>query len=116
MHRTSGMIAVMLLVVMAGAFPGAHALVFLTMQPAHPAGCHGHGPATPVPAPTSFQCCVSGHQAAMPNASFSPGALAVGLCALAAAKQVSPGFALDRLPAMLIVPSNSPPGAAPLRI
>src|ERR1700687_767068 len=116
MQRSSGMIAVMLLVVMAAAVPGAHALAFLTTQPVHPAGCHSHGPAIPAPAPNSFQCCMSGHHAAMPHASFSPRPLAGRLCALTAGEQISQGFALGRLPAMLIVPSNSPPGAAPLRI
>jgi hypothetical protein len=116
MQRTSGMVALLLLVVTVAAFPGAHALAFSATQPAHPPGCHHHGPATPSPAPISFQCCVTGHQAAMPNASFSPGDLAARLCALAAGEQFSQGFALGRLPAMLIAPSNSPPGTAPLRI
>jgi hypothetical protein len=115
MQRTSGMIAALLLVVSA-AVPGAHALVFLTTQSGHPAGCHGHGPATPSPAPNSFQCCVSGHQAAMPNASFSSLPWDAGFCGWAAGEQLSQGFALGRLPAMLIVPSNSPPGTVPLRI
>jgi hypothetical protein len=116
MQQTSGMIAVLLLVVMTAAFPGAHALAFLTTQPVHPAGCHNHGPATPAPAPASFQCCASGHQAAMPNASYSPHPLAGRLSALTAGEQLSQDFALGRLPARLIVPSNSPPGAVPLRI
>src|ERR1700730_17137493 len=102
MQRTSGMIAVLLLVVTAAAVPGAHALAFSAAQPAHPAGCHSHGPPTPAPAPTSFQCCVTGHQAAIPNASFSPRPLAGRLCALTAGEQISQGFALGRLPAMLI--------------
>ena len=115
MQRTSGMIAVLLLVVTAAAVPGAHALAFSAAQPAHPAGCHNHGPATPAPAP-SFECCVSGHQAAMPNASFSPRPLAGRLCGLTAGERLSGGFAPDRPPAMFVVSSNSPPGAAPLRI
>jgi hypothetical protein len=110
------MIAVLLLVVMTAAFPGAHALAFLTTQPVHPAGCHNHGPASPSSAPISFQCCVSGHQTAMPNASYSPHPLAGRLCASTAGEQLSQDFALGRLPAMLIVPSNSPPGAVRLRI
>jgi hypothetical protein len=116
MQRSSGMIAVLLLVVTAAAVPGAHALAFLTTQPAHPAGCHNHGPATPVPAPISFQCCVSGHQAAIPIASFSSIPHDAGLCGLAADEPHRPGFALDRHSVMFVVPSNSPPGAAPLRI
>ena len=116
MQTSSGMIAVMLLVVMAAAVPGAHALAFLTTQPVHPAGCHNHGPATPSPAPTSFQCCVGGHQAAMPNASFSSLSPDAGPCGLAADEPPCPGFVLDRYSVTFVVPSNSPPGAAPLRI
>ena len=31
-------------------------------------GCHSHKPTAPaVPAPTSYQCCVNGHHAAIPE-------------------------------------------------
>jgi hypothetical protein len=116
MQRTSGMIAVLLLVVTAAAVPGAHALAFLTTQPGHPAGCHNDGPATPAPAPNCLQCCVSGHQAAMPNASFSSLPLDARPCGLAADEPLCPGFVLDPPSVTFVVPSNSPPGAAPLRI
>lgn len=44
-----------------------------------PAGCHGHGrqglpgsrlPQSPPPAPASYQCCLTGHDAAVVQASF----------------------------------------------
>jgi hypothetical protein len=76
------MIALLLLVLMAGTLPGAQALAFPEAQPLpphpHPAGCHSPGstvPATPDPAPTSYQCCVNGHHAAIPNASFTLGSV-----------------------------------------
>jgi hypothetical protein len=110
------MVAALLLVVMATALPGAHTLAFLATQPARPAGCHGHGSAAPSPAPTSFRCCAGGHHVAIPSASFSPRPLAVQLCRLAADEHLTGSFARDRLSAMLMVPSNGPPVAAPLRI
>src|SRR6266853_3588453 len=41
-----------------------------------PAGCHAHGgqslPLSPLPAPVSYQCCLTGHDAAVVPASTSP--------------------------------------------
>jgi hypothetical protein len=46
-----------------------------------PAGCHAHGgqslppsplPRSPLPAPVSYQCCLTGHDAAVVPASTSP--------------------------------------------
>jgi hypothetical protein len=46
-----------------------------------PAGCHVHGgpslpfsplPRSPLPAPVSYQCCLTGHDAAVASASTSP--------------------------------------------
>jgi hypothetical protein len=114
MQSSGRMIAGLLLVVIAASLPGMHALAFSAVQPSHPAGCHSHGPATPHPA--SFQCCASGHQAAMPNATFSPRAMDVQLCRLAAGEEGRFRFASDRHSVMFVVPSNSPPDIAPLRI
>jgi|ERR1700687_696852 len=40
------------------------------------AGCHAHGgkslPRSPLPAPVSYQCCLTGHDAAVMPASTSP--------------------------------------------
>ncbi len=55
------MVAVVLLIAMA-AVPDAQAMPFPAVQTPHPAGCHSHGPATPSPAPASYQCCVTGHR------------------------------------------------------
>ncbi len=72
MQGISRRIAQLLLVTVTAALPGGHALAYPTMEARHPAGCHSHGPAAPSPAPPSYQCCVNGHHAAIPNASFSP--------------------------------------------
>ncbi len=114
------MVAVLLVVTVATALPGAHALPFAAEQEQHPAGCHRHGPATrspsPSPAPASYECCVSGHQAAIPNPTFSTRplvALVLGLDRGEEFSLISVGFVDTRLS---VAPSNSPPGAALLRI
>src|ERR1017187_5316671 len=111
------MIAVLLLVTMTAALPGAQALGFPAMEASHPAaGCPRHGPGASAPGPPRDQCCVSGHDVAIPNVSFSSRPLASRLCGLAADKQLCLGFAPDRHSVMFVLPADSPPGAAPLRI
>ncbi|HEY6370975.1 MAG TPA: hypothetical protein VIX37_10375 [Candidatus Sulfotelmatobacter sp.] len=114
MHGLLRMVAVVLLLTMA-AMPGAQAMPFPAVEAAHPAGCHGQGPATPVPSPTNYQCCANGHQAAMPNAAFSIGLMVAQICSLEHCDGA--GLRFVSLPsAVFVVPSNSPPGAVPLRI
>ena len=110
------MIAVLLVGTIFAALPGAQALAFPAPSVAHPAGCHSHRPAIPSPAPPSYQCCVNGHHAAIPNTSFSSRPLDVQICGLAGSEQLRFGFARNRHSVSFAVPSNSPPGAAPLRI
>jgi hypothetical protein len=115
------MIAVLLLAATAMSLPGALALpaappVHIHL---HPAGCHSSkptAPAVPDPAPTSYQCCVNGHHAAVPNGLFTLRSMAAQLCSLAAAEQLRLSSASYRHSTISVVPSNSPPGAAPLRI
>ena len=113
------MIAGLMLVAMAAALPSA-ALAFPAAQPVpfnlHPAGCHSQGPMAPGPAPTSYQCCVKGHRVAIPNASFTFRPLVARLCGLNGEEGFRWGSVSCRQSGMAVVPSNSPPSAAPLRI
>ena len=110
-------IAVGLLSTIFVALPGAQALAALSVAPArHPAGCHSHGPGTPTHAPASYQCCVSGHDVAIPNPAFSSRRLAARICAMSDALGLRPDFPHDRISVLFVVSSNSPPGAVPLRI
>ena len=113
------MIAVGLLGVIFAALPGARAgAVFAETSAEHPAGCHSHGPETPTPnrAPASYQCCVNGHHAAIPNASFASRALEARSCGMSDASGLRPDLAHDRLSLLFVVPSCSPPRAVSLRI
>jgi hypothetical protein len=116
MQTSLRMIAMGLLGAIFIALPGAQALSAFSIAPArHPAGCHSHAPATPSPTPPSYQCCVSGHAAAIPNAAFS-NPLEARICGMAVAQQLRLDSSSDRLSVLFVVPSNSPPGAVSLRI
>lgn len=115
MHGILRVVATLLLVAMALGLPGAEAMP--SVAPAgHAAGCHGHGPATPLPVPTSYQCCVNGHHAAIPNLSFCLRFVAAQVSSLDSSD--GPRLALllrlnSAVPGFL---SDSPPGLVPLRI
>ena len=130
MHGILRMVAVLLVVTVATALPGAHALPFpVNRVPANPAqhlaGCHGpathspspsHSPASNSPAPASYECCASGHQAAIPSATFTTRPLVALVSGLARGVEfslISIGFVETRVS---VVPSNSPPHGAQLRI
>jgi hypothetical protein len=66
--------------------------------------------------PTSYQCCANGHQAAIPNASFTVRAMAAQLCRLVSVDEARLNFASSLHSEKLPAPSNSPPGGVPLRI
>src|SRR5579862_6358933 len=111
-----------LLIATAAALPGAQTMASLPAPPAsHPAGCHGHtpvrnAPAIPSPAPTSYQCCVSGHQVALPSVAFSLRSNAALLCHMNAGANIGSDLAPASLPLVFAVPSDSPPITGSLRI
>lgn len=97
----------------------------LGSRPARPAGCHDHAlpaslplpvaPATIPPAPRSYQCCVTGHHAAIPFASFSL-RLVLACIGPADAGQFSFVTKLHFSSLILVLPFSSPPGSFSLRI
>src|SRR5579864_920050 len=115
MQGSLRMIAMLLLVAIFLALPGAQAGASVA-PPQHPAGCHSHSPATPAPTPASYQCCVNGHAVALPTASFASPPLEAQVCGLAVARQLGLDSSSDRLSVAFVLPSNSPPGAVSLRI
>jgi hypothetical protein len=118
MSRPSQIFAAFLVVITVSALPGVHAFALSnegsgSSQP--PASCHHHLPVAPSKAPVSYQCCVNGHHAAVPSATFSLQPLAVELSSSDNRHPFSVAFS-DLLSPMISPPSASPPGAAPLRI
>jgi len=110
------MVGLLVVIAMVSALAGgAQAMAFSPVAD-HPAGCHGHEPAIPMPAPTSYQCCVTGHHAVLPNAPFSFGSGDAQLCRLDAGWDLNLAVAVFRPLAVLVAPSDSPPITAALRI
>jgi hypothetical protein len=86
-----------------------------------PAVCHAHGskslPLSPLPAPVSYQCCLTGHDAAVVPASTSPQPPAQCQRApvtLQIESALTAYFLGDLEVSMLL--SGDPPGTTPLRI
>lgn len=115
MHGILRMVATLLLFTMAAALPGAQAMPFAAPA-GHATGCHGHGPASPVPASTHYQCCVNGHHAAVPTVSSSPRFLVSQVCSLDGGDGPRLASLLGLNSALFVFSSNRPPGSAPLRI
>jgi hypothetical protein len=96
------------------------------LQPVRLAGCHGHEspaslplpivPATVPPAPRSYQCCVAGHHAVIPFASFSLRLVLARLGDASSAGRFPLGTAEHSSSIALISPFGSPPGGFSLRI
>jgi hypothetical protein len=115
MYGNLRVVAILLLVTLVAMLSGAQALPVPAAHPNHPAGCHGHGPAIPAPARNSYQCCVGGHHAAIPNASFSPRPVVAQICTLHAGQDTGLNF-VRRHSVPFTVLSDSPPGVTPLRL
>jgi hypothetical protein len=109
-------VAFLLIAALAAGAPSVQ-LMAMPSQPAnHPAGCHDSGPVDPSPAPPSYQCCVSGHHWAIPGTAFSlRPIMAVGPVEVDHRNQSLISIS-SRDFSRLILPSDSPPGSAPLRI
>ena len=86
---------------------------------ARPAGCHAHGgkslPDSPRPVPVSYQCCLTGHDAAVVPASHSPQPSAPRSRVI---QQIKPALTICFLGSLgvLMVLSADPPGTTPMRI
>jgi len=112
----SRILAVLLLSAMAAALPGVQAFALSSTPPAHLMGCHSHGPATPIPAPVGYQCCMNGHNWTIPIASFSERPLLAQFAKSDRSDDFSLVSVLSAHVSIIVVPASSPPAIAPLRI
>lgn len=101
------------MIVLVAAFPVALVSGHSTPQAKLPP-CHGHMPVQP--APVSYQCCINGHQAAIPQAMYSPHPLFAQLSTLDSGEEFSSASAFSSYSSMIVIPASSPPGIAGLRI
>ena len=115
MPLSSRIVAVIVLAALGAAFASAQASDHSIPQPKLPP-CHGRMPEQPARVPVSYQCCVNGHHAAIPEATFS----ARPLLALFSKSHGGEDFSLTSVLAAqfstIVVPASSPPGLAALRI
>jgi len=110
--------ALVLLLGMAS-MPGA-ALVPQGRLSAPLAGCHGrhsgHRSEAPLPVPASLQCCVNGHHAALPSATFSSRTPLAPIADFNRESNLFVNSAGASHFAPSLLPSVRPPGLTPLRI
>ena len=96
-------------------FLGPQSLLLHAPPQERPAGCHEHGSKAPAPHSTSYQCCLTGHNTAVPQTSHSPEPILhetqIELLIDSPIVPLTTG-GLGHLPAA----SGDPPGATPLRI
>jgi hypothetical protein len=64
-------VGVLLLAAFAISSAGAQVFMVPAAPNRHPAGCHGHALPAPEPAPLSYQCCIAGHNHAVPGSWFA---------------------------------------------
>lgn len=121
MHAAWRIVGLLLLNASVATLPGAQTMPQAVAPVSHVAGCHRHGPmsdgpAIPSPAPVSYQCCVSGHQAALPNVAFSLRFHGALLGNVNDARNLGSDLASNPVPLVFVVPSDSPPITTSLRI
>ena len=81
---------------------------------APPAGCHEHGGNVPQPKPAKYQCCLTGHDVAVPQPSdLHPPVIQVSI---SGTQDESPVQATVSHREEITPSSEHPPGILPLRI
>jgi hypothetical protein len=97
---------------------GAQSLLFPAQPADHPSGCHGnsneHGHQVPAPSPTGYQCCLTGHSTAVPQATY-PEPMLLQLRRVLN-RDLAPSLPDDVPAGERAISSGDPPGASPLRI
>jgi hypothetical protein len=114
MHGILRMVAVVLLIAMAS-MPAAQAMPAPAATSGHP-GCHGQAPATPVPSPTNYQCCVSGHHWTIPSLWSSMRPLLAQVAKLDGGEDLALASTFSLHFSLNAATASCPPGIAPLRI
>ena len=115
MERFAKIVVFFVMVAVSASSLGAQAFLLPAQLQQPPAGCHEHGSKAPSPHSNSYQCCLTGHNTAVPQTSHSPEPILhdmqIELPVDASIGSLSTGC-LGQLPAS----SGDPPGATPLRI
>ena len=109
-------VGVLLLAAFAISSAGAQVFMAPAAAKKQPAGCHGHALPAPARAPLSYQCCIAGHNHAVPGSSFAG---VTSLASIGAADDLVDALLIGRFNNALfvVIPSSlSSPRAICLRI
>jgi hypothetical protein len=108
--------SVLLLIVAMSASSLGNGWLWIYAQPLEQAAgsCHEHGRKVPAPQSTSYQCCLTGHNVAVAQASHSPEPLLhnIQIERVVAAPVTSPAARREKT----LISSGDPPGVTALRI
>src|ERR1700757_3656540 len=105
MYRTSRLLALILVLSLLMGSQSVQEMLVPMSHSGHPAGCHAPEPVTPSPSRSDYQCCMSGHQWAVPIGSFSPD-LPIGSLIVPAVHHPLPERIVDRSATQLLIPSD----------
>jgi hypothetical protein len=115
MARFAKIVAVLILIAVSASSLAAQSLLSHAQSLKLPAGCHEHGSKAPSPHPTNYECCVIGHNTAVPQAAHSA-ILILSRSQIELVGESSMCLSGIGHSQRLAVSSGSPPGANPLRI
>ncbi|HWZ82597.1 MAG TPA: hypothetical protein VNW47_08235 [Terriglobales bacterium] len=116
MGRLPAIVGVVVMVALGISAVGAQSLLFPAQPADRPSGCHGNGLGHPVPSPSpaGYQCCLTGHSTAVPQATY-PEPMLLQLRRVLSSEMVP--SVQDCVPSdERAISSGDPPGASPLRI
>ena len=115
MKRFAKIVVFLVLVAVSASSLGAQAFLLPAQPQQPPAGCHEHGSKAPARHSTNYQCCLTGHNTAVPQTSHSPEPILHDTrIDLLIDSPIGPLATGDLR--QLTVSSGDPPGATPLRI
>ena len=115
MGRFAKSSVLLLIVLVSVSSPGNASFLFHSQPLEQPAGgCHEHGSKAPSPQPADFQCCLTGHNVAVPQAPHSAEPLLQDIEAELVVQ--SPVTSMEAGSGKTLVSSGDPPDATPLRI
>jgi hypothetical protein len=115
MERFAKLVVFFVMVAVSASSLGAQAFLLPAQLQQPPAGCHEHGSKAPAPHSTSYQCCLTGHNTAVPQTSHSPEPILHDMQIELLVEAPVGSLATGGL-RQLTVSSGDPPGVTPLRI
>jgi len=115
MERFAKLVVLLVMVAVSASSLGAQAFLLPAQPQQPPAGCHEHGSKAPARHSTNYQCCLTGHNTAVPQTFHSPQPILQDIRIELLIDSPIGSLETGGL-RQLTVSSGDPPGATPLRI